>query len=146
MRELRVGAARLGRRVNKFTCSGLFYHKTLDRSISKSRESGLFLLLHVIVLCFIESLHLLQTVRTLFGRHVLQHLIWVYTVCLYPYHGTLGINGLICENRRNTEASSIGLEQRADTQAGRHLRWVSFWVLSPNPIPARFSLPLVVYK
>ena len=27
-------------------------------------------------------------------RRVLLRLIWVYTICKYPFYGTLGINGL----------------------------------------------------
>ena len=30
---------------------------------------------------------------------MLQHLIWVYTVCKCPFYGMLGINGLSCHQR-----------------------------------------------
>ena len=34
----------------------------------------------------------MQTVKTLIRRRILRHLIWVYTVCLYPFYGTLCLN------------------------------------------------------
>ena len=36
----------------------------------------------------------MQIVYTLIRCHILQYLIWVYTLCQCPFFGTLGINGL----------------------------------------------------
>ena len=63
--------------------SGLFYLKSLERYSSYIRGVWLVLLLS----CFVE----------ISEQCILQHLIWVYTVCLCPFYGALGLNGL----RRN---------------------------------------------
>ena len=68
---------------NQFTSGGLFYNKSLDRSISNSRVSGYFLLL----LYFIEiplfnadSIDPGQMPRSVI-------LIWACTVCQLPFGG-----------------------------------------------------------
>ena len=66
--------------INPLMLSGLFYHNSLDRSISNRKGVLLILLLP----CSKEYLYLMQTVQTLIRRRVLRRLILVYTVCQYP--------------------------------------------------------------
>ena len=61
---------------NPFSWSGLFYHKSLDQSISNSRVSvKFFLLLYFIAIAVVNA------VLTLIRCHILQCLTWVCTVC-----------------------------------------------------------------
>ena len=46
---------------------------------------------------FLEfALSIMKTVQTQIRRRMMRRLIWVCTVCLCPFYGTLGINGLNC--------------------------------------------------
>ena len=64
---------------NPFKLSGLVYLNS---------SGGRFLF------TIITFIYLMQTVQTLIRHHIVQHLIWVYTVCHCSFYGKLGINGL----------------------------------------------------
>ena len=51
-------------------------------------------LVFVVAFFFFYSNSCPKTAYTLIRCHILQHLIWVYTVCQCPFYGTLSINGL----------------------------------------------------
>ena len=64
--------------------NGFFYINFLDKSISI--RWGIWLV-------FIETP--VFNANSVDPDQMLQHLIWVYTVCKCPIYGKLGINGLI---------------------------------------------------
>ena len=73
--------------INPFRQSVIFNPYQLDESIHKFRGGGL-------ILCIIltkTDVSFKQTVKTLMRHRIMQHLIWVCTVYLYPIHRKLGI-------------------------------------------------------
>ena len=73
-------------------CRMDFYNNTLDRYISNKKWCLLFYN-HVLQ----NFLYLIQTVQTLIRRRRTRRLIWVYTVCQYPFYGTAASDlGLHC--------------------------------------------------
>ena len=76
--------------INPFTPSGLFYHKSLDRSISNRRDVWLVFILKSFIEIYVINANGVALIR----RHVLWRPSWVYTICQCPFYGTLGIHGL----------------------------------------------------
>ena len=99
--------------INPFTPSGLFYHKSLDRSISNRRDVWLVFILKSFIEIYVINANGVALIR----RHVLWRPIWVYTICQCPFYGTLGIHGLswkwmeLWENQHDQHKDKDYLEQ-----------------------------------
>ena len=79
--------------INPFTPSKwTLLPNSVDQCISKKRGVWVVLILSRFIEIF---LYYMQTVQTLIRCRILRRLIWVYTVCLCLFYGTLGLNGLI---------------------------------------------------
>ena len=106
---------------NPFMPSGLFYHNTLDRSISKIRDVWLQI----------------SELNANSEDPVLQCLIWVYTVCQCPFYGTLGLNGL----RKQTLQSHIHTQthrQTDNTHSYMHIHLLI--IILSQSLQIKFSL------